>query len=93
MGPEESSSDISSQPGAGAINVGLRHWFFNAEFEVVPKEGPNVSWGFLGFAQVVVGCLIQLVEVEEFGERHRAEHHVGSLPARKVGVSPEAVLD
>ena len=93
MGPEESSSDISSQPGIGSINVRLRHWFFNAEFEVIPKEGPNVIWWFLGFAQVMVGCLVQLVKVEEFGERHRAKHDVGSLPARKVGVSPEAVLD
>ena len=61
LGPKAPSSDISSQSGTGAIDVGLRHWFFNTELEVVPQKWSDVTGGFLVFAQVMVCCLVPFV--------------------------------
>ena len=72
LSPKIPSSDISSQSGTGAIDVWLRHWFFDTELEVVPQKWSDVTGGFLVFAQVMVCCLIQLIQVKKFRERHGA---------------------
>lgn len=68
--PEPLESDVSSQPLTGSVNVGFGKRFLCAKLEAIPQEQTH-SWGWLFCgAQVMEGCVLGLVQVEELGGVH-----------------------